>query len=83
MTHSKRLTGKSFIRKSLAAAVGLAASAALATTAQAAISDGKVVIGYMDDMNGPYSDLAGPRGVPPSRWPSRTSAAVSTAFPSS
>ncbi|WP_445158623.1 ABC transporter substrate-binding protein [Halomonas sp. E14] len=62
MTHSKRLTGKSFIRKSLAAAVGLAASAALATTAQAAISDGKVVIGYMDDMNGPYSDLAGPAG---------------------
>lgn len=30
--------------------------------AQAQISDDKVVIGYMDDMNGTYSDLAGPAG---------------------
>lgn len=34
----------------------------MAASAQAEISDDKVVIGYMDDMNGPYSDLAGPAG---------------------
>lgn len=35
----------------------------MAAPAHAAITDDKVVIGYMDDMNGPYSDLAGPAGL--------------------
>lgn len=52
-----------FIKKTLTTAVALAATAALASAAQANISDDKVVIGYMDDMNGPYSDLAGPAGL--------------------
>lgn len=52
-----------FIKKTLTSAVALAATAALASAAQANISDDKVVIGYMDDMNGPYSDLAGPAGL--------------------
>ncbi|MBB3191965.1 ABC transporter substrate-binding protein [Halomonas cerina] len=34
----------------------------MAASAKAEISDDKVVIGYMDDMSGPYSDLAGPAG---------------------
>lgn len=56
------LTKNSFIKNSLTTAVAIAATAAMATTAQAEISDGKIVIGYMDDMTGPYSDLAGPAG---------------------
>ena len=41
-----------------------AAFASLVTIgAQAEITDDKIVIGYMDDMNGTYSDLAGPAGL--------------------
>lgn len=35
----------------------------MAGTAQAAISDDEVRIGYLDDLSGPYSDLAGPGGL--------------------
>jgi branched-chain amino acid transport system substrate-binding protein len=52
-----------FIKKSLTAAVALAATAAMATTAQAEISDGEVRIGYLADMSGTYRDLAGPGGL--------------------
>lgn len=52
-----------FTKKTLTTAVALAATAVLASSAHADISDEKVVIGYMDDMNGPYSDLAGPAGL--------------------
>lgn len=57
------LTHKSFIKKSLTTAVALAATAAMATTAQAEISDGEVRIGYLADMSGTYRDLAGPGGL--------------------
>jgi len=52
-----------FIKKSLTAAVALVATAAMATTAQAEISDGEVRIGYLADMSGTYRDLAGPGGL--------------------
>lgn len=39
------------------------ASAMLASTAQAAISDEEVRIGYLADMSGTYRDLAGPNGL--------------------
>ena len=52
-----------FIKKSLTAAVALAATAAMATTAQAEISDGEIRIGYLADMSGTYRDLAGPGGL--------------------
>ena len=35
----------------------------LAGTAQASISDDEIRIGYLDDLSGPYSDLAGPGGL--------------------
>lgn len=35
----------------------------LAGTAHAAVSDNEVRIGYLDDLSGPYSDLAGPGGL--------------------
>lgn len=57
------ITRKSLIKKSLAAAISLATTAVLATSAQAEVSDERIVIGYMDDMNGTYSDLAGPGGL--------------------
>ncbi|QTP56555.1 ABC transporter substrate-binding protein [Billgrantia sulfidoxydans] len=56
-------------RKILASSIALAAAslaplaAQAAQAAQAAVSDDKIVIGYMDDMNGTYSDLAGPGGL--------------------
>ena len=52
-----------FIKKSLTTAVALATTAAMATTAQAEISDGEVRIGYLADMSGTYRDLAGPGGL--------------------
>jgi len=35
----------------------------MAVSAEAAISNDKVIIGYMDDFNGSYSDLGGPAGL--------------------
>ncbi|MBZ0329974.1 ABC transporter substrate-binding protein [Halomonas sp. ANAO-440] len=53
-----------FIKKTLASSIAIAAAAALAaTTAQAEISDGEVRIGYLADMSGTYRDLAGPGGL--------------------
>lgn len=43
-------------------AAGLCASL-LSGTALAGISDDEIRIGYMDDLSGPYSDLAGPGGL--------------------
>ncbi|WP_447556287.1 ABC transporter substrate-binding protein [Vreelandella sp. EE22] len=52
------------IKKRLAASLGMAAaSAVVATTAQAEISDNEVRIGYLADMSGTYRDLAGPGGL--------------------
>lgn len=48
------------MKKMLTAAV---ASAMIAGTAQAAISDNEVRIGYLADMSGTYRDLAGPNGL--------------------
>lgn len=45
-----------------AVAAGLCAGL-LAGTAQASISDDEIRIGYLDDLSGPYSDLAGPGGL--------------------
>ena len=39
------------------------ASAVMASSAQAAISDNEVRIGYLADMSGTYRDLAGPNGL--------------------
>ncbi len=51
------------IRKNSKLVHGIAlASLIAAGSAGAAISDEGVVIGYLDDMNGTYSDLAGPAG---------------------
>ncbi|RDB43566.1 ABC transporter permease [Halomonas sp. DQ26W] len=53
-----------FIKKTLASSIAIAAAAALAaTSAQAEISDGEVRIGYLADMSGTYRDLAGPGGL--------------------
>ncbi|EWG99321.1 ABC transporter substrate-binding protein [Halomonas sp. BC04] len=53
-----------FMKKTLASSIAIAAAAALAaTTAQAEISDGEVRIGYLADMSGTYRDLAGPGGL--------------------
>lgn len=52
-----------FIKKTLASSIALAVTAAMATTAQAEISDGEVRIGYLADMSGTYRDLAGPGGL--------------------
>ncbi|WP_339502489.1 ABC transporter substrate-binding protein [Pseudomonas silesiensis] len=35
----------------------------MASTAQASVSDDQIRIGYLDDLSGPYSDLAGPGGL--------------------
>ncbi|TVP51495.1 MAG: ABC transporter substrate-binding protein [Halomonas sp.] len=52
-----------FIKKTLAASIAVAAAASLAmSTAHADISDGEVRIGYLADMSGTYRDLAGPGG---------------------
>ncbi|MDI5986782.1 ABC transporter substrate-binding protein [Halomonas sp. M4R5S39] len=52
-----------FIRKTLASSIALAATAMMATGAQAEISDNEVRIGYLADMSGTYRDLAGPGGL--------------------
>lgn len=52
-----------FIKKTLASSIAIAATAAMATAAQAQISDGAVRIGYLADMSGTYRDLAGPGGL--------------------
>ncbi|PRY65834.1 amino acid/amide ABC transporter substrate-binding protein (HAAT family) [Vreelandella songnenensis] len=52
------------IKKRLAASIAMAAATAVvATTAQAEISDDEVRIGYLADMSGTYRDLAGPGGL--------------------
>ncbi|WP_346798674.1 ABC transporter substrate-binding protein [Halomonas sp. Bachu 37] len=51
-----------FIKKTLATGIALAAASTMAATAQAEISDGEVRIGYLADMSGTYRDLAGPGG---------------------
>ncbi len=52
-----------FIKKTLASSIAIAAAMAMATSAQAEISDGEVRIGYLADMSGTYRDLAGPGGL--------------------
>ncbi|PXX98548.1 ABC transporter substrate-binding protein [Halomonas sp. LBP4] len=52
-----------FLRKTLASGIALAATAMMATGAQAEISDNAVRIGYLADMSGTYRDLAGPGGL--------------------
>ena len=47
----------------LAGAIAGSLLAGLAATSQAAVSDNEIRIGYLDDMSGPYSDLAGPGGL--------------------
>lgn len=48
----------------LAKAIATGLFAGLLTgTAQASISDDEIRIGYLDDLSGPYSDLAGPGGL--------------------
>jgi branched-chain amino acid transport system substrate-binding protein len=56
-------TEMTFIKKTLASSIAIAATAAMATTAQAEISDGEIRIGYLADMSGVYRDLAGPGGL--------------------
>ncbi|EXJ09633.1 hypothetical protein D791_03479 [Nitrincola nitratireducens] len=53
------------MKKLLSAAI---ASALIATTAQAAISDNEIRIGYLADMSGTYRDLAGPNGWWLCKW---------------
>ena len=52
----------STVRPAKAITAGLFASM-LAGTAHASISDNEIRIGYLDDLSGPYSDLAGPGGL--------------------
>ncbi|MCH4564139.1 ABC transporter substrate-binding protein [Halomonas sp. EGI 63088] len=52
-----------FLRKTLASGIAFAATAMMATGAQAEISDNEVRIGYLADMSGTYRDLAGPGGL--------------------
>lgn len=53
-----------FLRNSrLAGAVAGGLLAVLSAGSHAAISDDEIRIGYLDDMTGPYSDLAGPGGL--------------------
>ncbi|GHE20674.1 ABC transporter substrate-binding protein [Halomonas urumqiensis] len=52
-----------FIKKTLASSIALAAATVMATSAQAEMSDGEVRIGYLADMSGTYRDLAGPGGL--------------------
>lgn len=52
-----------FTKKRIASSIALAATAVLATAAQAQISDNEVRIGYLADMSGTYRDLAGPGGL--------------------
>ena len=48
-----------FMKKTLAASIAIAAASSLAmSTAQADMSDGEVRIGYLADMSGTYRDLA-------------------------
>lgn len=47
----------------LAKAITTALCIGLTATAQANVSDDEIRIGYLDDMSGPYSDLAGPGGL--------------------
>ncbi|MDM1715413.1 ABC transporter substrate-binding protein [Thiopseudomonas alkaliphila] len=50
--------------KGLAKAIsGIVAAGLLSTTAQAAISDNEIRIGYLADMSGTYRDLSGPGGL--------------------
>ncbi|WFE72142.1 ABC transporter substrate-binding protein [Halomonas sp. M1] len=52
-----------FIKKTLATSIAVAAASTMAiSTAQAEISNGEVRIGYLADMSGTYRDLAGPGG---------------------
>lgn len=58
------MSARHFFRTSrLAGAITGSLLAILAATSQAAISDDEIRIGYLDDMSGPYSDLAGPGGL--------------------
>ncbi|MGP9590399.1 ABC transporter substrate-binding protein [Halomonas sp. AOP13-D3-9] len=50
-------------KKILTTSIAVATASLVSLSAQANVSDDKVVIGYMDDMNGTYSDLAGPAGL--------------------
>lgn len=59
MSASTRFTAS---RLSQTLATGLLAGL-MASTAQANVSDDEIRIGYMDDLSGPYSDLAGPGGL--------------------
>ena len=53
-----------FFRTSrLAKAIAGSLLAVVSASSQAAISDDEIRIGYLDDMSGPYSDLAGPGGL--------------------
>ncbi|MGM0701217.1 MAG: ABC transporter substrate-binding protein [Pseudomonadota bacterium] len=52
-----------FIKKTLASSIAIAATSMMAATAQAEISDGEIRIGYLADMSGTYRDLAGPGGL--------------------
>ena len=52
----------SSVRLAKAITAGLFASM-FAGTAHASISDNEIRIGYLDDLSGPYSDLAGPGGL--------------------
>ncbi|MWJ29480.1 ABC transporter substrate-binding protein [Halomonas sp. ZH2S] len=52
-----------FIKKALTTSIALATASAMATTAQANMSDSEVRIGYLADMSGTYRDLAGPGGL--------------------
>src|SRR5690554_1786379 len=67
------MSALSFFGKTrLAGAIAGALLAAVTGSSQAAISDDEIRIGYLDDMSGPYSDLAGPVGWRRSVWRSRT-----------
>ncbi len=58
------MSALSFFGKTrLAGAIAGALLAAVTGSSQAAISDDEIRIGYLDDMSGPYSDLAGPGGL--------------------
>lgn len=52
-----------FNRKTLASSIALAATALVASGAQAQMSNDELRIGYLADMSGTYRDLAGPGGL--------------------
>lgn len=62
-TASSKEIHKMEFRKKLICAIAGATLTALAGTASAAISDGVVKVGVMNDMSGPYADPAGPGSV--------------------